>query len=312
MAPRGLDYLSQGRIMSQPLSSRQLKHGDTQAFVTADQADFRPAIAMASVVPPPKVIAHTNRLRRDDLSALDATTIAFERLGLVIAFEGQPRRSARISPCDPEHDAGWLRVEIPWRRASMTTAKSMAIAPPCNDGDPVLQRLSEALVAMECLMDTHSAVCVDALRFAVIARAFALRSDTRRLKFGERARVDQRASERPVRGLQKWRLKRVLDYIETHFCRKIVLADLAAAAGLSRMHFAAQFRAATGCKPHEYILRHRIQRSKDLLRDSGMPIVEIALTVGFQSQAHFTTTFRRFTGDTPTRWRDAAAAGYDL
>jgi len=161
------------------------------------------------------------------------------------------------------------------------------------------------------LKATDSALCVDALRFAVIARLLALRSEAQP-RFDERARVGQCTSERPVQGLQKWRLKRVLDYIETHFRKKIVLADLAAAAGLSRMHFAAQFRAATGCRPHEYILRHRIQRSKDLLRGCEMPIVEVALTVGFQSQAHFTTTFRRFAGDTPSRWRDAAAAGFDL
>jgi AraC-like DNA-binding protein len=34
-----------------------------------------------------------------------------------------------------------------------------------------------------------------------------------------------------------------------------------------------------------------------------MPIVEIALTVGFQTQAHFTTVFKRFIGCTPCRWR---------
>ena len=75
---------------------------------------------MASIAPLPKVIAPTTVSRRDDLSALDATTIAFERLGLVIAIEGQPRRSSSISPCNPARDTGWLRVEIPWQRAAMT------------------------------------------------------------------------------------------------------------------------------------------------------------------------------------------------
>ncbi|MDI3559232.1 helix-turn-helix transcriptional regulator [Bradyrhizobium sp. Arg816] len=282
--------------MSQPISSRQPKHGYTQATVAADETDFRSAITMASIAPLPKVIAPAIVSGRDDLSPLDATTIAFERLGLVIAIEGRPRRSSSISPCNPARD---------------TTPNSVTTAPICNDDDPVVQRLSEALVAVERLKATDSALCVDALRFAVIARLLALRSEAQP-KFDERARVGQCSSERPVQGLQRWRLKRVLDYIETHFRKKIVLADLAAAAGLSRMHFAAQFRAATGCRPHEYILRHRIQRSKDLLLDCEMPIVEIALTVGFQSQAHFTTTFRRFAGDTPSRWRDAAAAGVDL
>jgi AraC-like DNA-binding protein len=73
------------------------------------------------------------------------------------------------------------------------------------------------------------------------------------------------------------------------------------------MHFAAQFRAATGFRPHEYLLRRRIQRAEELLRLSTMTLVDIALTVGFQTQAHFTTVFKRFVGDTPYQWRNANA-----
>ena len=44
-------------------------------------------------------------------------------------------------------------------------------------------------------------------------------------------------------------------------------------------------------------------RAEELLRNTTTPIVEIALTVGFQTQAHFTTIFKRFVGSTPHRWR---------
>jgi AraC-like DNA-binding protein len=81
------------------------------------------------------------------------------------------------------------------------------------------------------------------------------------------------------------------------------LSDLAAFAGLSRMYFAAQFRAATGVRPHEYLLRRRVERAQDLLSTSGQALVEVALSVGFQTQAHFTTVFKRFVGQTPHRWR---------
>ena len=60
------------------------------------------------------------------------------------------------------------------------------------------------------------------------------------------------------------------------------------------MYFAAQFRAATGCRPHECILRKRIERAQQMLRDTAEPLVRIALTVGFQSHAHFSTVFKRF------------------
>ena len=69
------------------------------------------------------------------------------------------------------------------------------------------------------------------------------------------------------------------------------------------MHFAAQFRIATGFRPHEYLLRKRIERACDLLVTSDASLVDIALSVGFQTQAHFTTVFKRFMGETPHRWR---------
>jgi AraC-like DNA-binding protein len=73
------------------------------------------------------------------------------------------------------------------------------------------------------------------------------------------------------------------------------------------MHFAALFRVATGARPHEYVLRRRIERAQELLRDSSLTLVDVALSVGFQTQSHFTTVFKRFTGETPHRWRRSTA-----
>jgi transcriptional regulator GlxA family with amidase domain len=83
----------------------------------------------------------------------------------------------------------------------------------------------------------------------------------------------------------------------------ISLADIANAAGLSRMHFAAQFRVATGVRPHEYLLQRRIERAQQLLLNSRLPLVEIAFDVGFKTQAHFTTVFAQLVGETPKVWR---------
>jgi AraC-like DNA-binding protein len=108
--------------------------------------------------------------------------------------------------------------------------------------------------------------------------------------------------------LQKWRLRRVADYVDSHLSNKITLLDLAAVAGLSRMHFASQFRMATGLRPHEYLLRQRIRRADELPRYTALTIVEIAFSVGFQTQAHFTTVFKRIAGSTPAQWRNTHAA----
>ena len=103
--------------------------------------------------------------------------------------------------------------------------------------------------------------------------------------------------------LPRWRLQRVISYIQEHMSDAISLADMAAAAGISAMHFAAQFRAATGLRPHHYLLQCRIQQAKVLLMDTTRSLIDIALSVGFRTQAHFTTVFKNFEYTTPMQWR---------
>lgn len=109
-----------------------------------------------------------------------------------------------------------------------------------------------------------------------------------------------------VNALPKWRLRRVEQYIGDHFDRCISLSELANVAGLSRMHFAAQFRTATGYRPREYLLNHRVEHAKILLTTTARPLAEIALAVGFSTQAHFSTVFKRISGQSPARWRLAS------
>ena len=104
-------------------------------------------------------------------------------------------------------------------------------------------------------------------------------------------------------GLTGWQLRRIEDFVDAHMSEPITLQTLAGVLGLSRMHFAAQFRRATGLRPHEHLLQMRIDRAKQLLRDSSLPILEIASSVGFETQAHFSTVFKRLVDETPARWR---------
>ncbi|WPP03984.1 helix-turn-helix transcriptional regulator [Methylocella tundrae] len=69
------------------------------------------------------------------------------------------------------------------------------------------------------------------------------------------------------------------------------------------MHFAAQFRAATGVRPHEHLVRRRIAKAQIMLETTDVPIAGLALTIGFSSQAHFTVVFKRLSGLAPLRWR---------
>jgi AraC family transcriptional regulator len=112
-----------------------------------------------------------------------------------------------------------------------------------------------------------------------------------------------RLSRRTVAALQMWRLRRVQQYIDTHLDGSLSLSGLAAVAGLSPMHFAAQFRAATGCSPHEYILGRRIEIAKATLLNTDTSLAQVALSVGFHAQSHFSTVFKRLTGASPASWR---------
>jgi AraC family transcriptional regulator len=112
-------------------------------------------------------------------------------------------------------------------------------------------------------------------------------------------------SQTKINALAKWRLSRVEEYVKVNFRGPISLLDLANAAGLSRMHFAAQFRAATGYRPNEYLTHYRIENAKSSLSETASSIAEIALDAGYSSQAYFSTAFKRLTGQTPARWRSA-------
>jgi AraC family transcriptional regulator len=112
---------------------------------------------------------------------------------------------------------------------------------------------------------------------------------------------------RPVKarcgGLPKWRMQRLEQYLADNIDKRISLDDMAVTAGLSKMHFAAQFRAATGFRPHEYLLFKRIERAKAMLAAGQMSLVDVAFSTGFNAQAHFSTVFKRFTGKSPARWK---------
>ena len=81
------------------------------------------------------------------------------------------------------------------------------------------------------------------------------------------------------------------------------VSALADEARLSRYHFSRVFRAATGLPPHRHLTERRLERAKVPLRATEMPIIEIALDVGFSGQAHLTDCFHRVIGGKPGEFR---------
>ena len=99
--------------------------------------------------------------------------------------------------------------------------------------------------------------------------------------------------------LSKHQLKQVLDYMKQHLDRKLSLTELAMVVRLSSYHFAHLFKQSMGISPHQYHIKCRIERAKELLRRENIAIKDIAQIVGFSSQGHFTYHFKRLTGITP-------------
>lgn len=95
----------------------------------------------------------------------------------------------------------------------------------------------------------------------------------------------------------------VLDYIEAHLGDDISVTDLAREARLSPHHFSRAFKATVGVSPHQFVLQRRMEAAVKLVTLSSLPMSDIALSLGFSSQSHFTQAFRRYAGTTPAAAR---------
>jgi AraC-like DNA-binding protein len=104
-------------------------------------------------------------------------------------------------------------------------------------------------------------------------------------------------------GLPAVRLRRVLSYIDASLAEPLTVRSLACVAGMSPSHFTMLFKRSTGLSPYEVVQRRRISRAKELLHDPSHTIAAIGCQLGFSSQAHFTTVFRRRIGVTPSAYR---------
>jgi AraC family transcriptional regulator len=95
------------------------------------------------------------------------------------------------------------------------------------------------------------------------------------------------------------RLRQVKDFIEANLDQDLSLEVIAGVAGSSPSHFKVLFRRATGLPLHQYVIRRRVERARQLLERTEMPIDEIALEVGFAHQSHLARWTRRLLGATP-------------
>jgi len=103
------------------------------------------------------------------------------------------------------------------------------------------------------------------------------------------------------------RIGNVIGALEENYARQWRLAELQDIAHMSRSNLMRVFRKATGQTPVEYLIRLRIQRAMELLRNTDLTVTEIAMEVGFSDSNYFTRQFRKVQRQTPTGYRDSLA-----
>jgi transcriptional regulator GlxA family with amidase domain len=104
-------------------------------------------------------------------------------------------------------------------------------------------------------------------------------------------------------GLAPAAMRRVDEYMEAHLSENIELYMLSTIANLSIYHFAREFKRSTGVTPHNYLLRKRVERAKDMLARTDYSLTEVALAAGFSDQSHLSRHFRQMIGSTPRNFR---------
>lgn len=92
-------------------------------------------------------------------------------------------------------------------------------------------------------------------------------------------------------------------YVERHFAEKVTLDDLAREAAVSPSYLIRLFKRQLETTPHDYLLRYRISRAKELLAETTLTSAAIAERVGFTSESNFSYRFKQMTGQGPRAYR---------
>ena len=122
-----------------------------------------------------------------------------------------------------------------------------------------------------------------------------------------RPRQRQRA-ERPAGGLGSAARRRVLEFIDAHLDQSsLTLPRLALEARLSEFHFARMFRVSMGCSVHDWVAARRVERARALLRDTRLPLADVAAACGFAHASHLSRQVKAATGATPGMLRRSLA-----
>jgi AraC family transcriptional regulator len=111
-------------------------------------------------------------------------------------------------------------------------------------------------------------------------------------------------------GLAPWQKRRVSELLHENMHGRIRLSDIARECGLSVSHFARSFKTSFGTSTHQWLTHHRIENAKQLMSQTSLSLIDIAIQSGFNDQAAFTHRFNQLVGVSPGRWRRHYMTGH--
>jgi len=103
------------------------------------------------------------------------------------------------------------------------------------------------------------------------------------------------------------KMRRLTEFVEENLDRDLRLEMMAREVGVSPLYLPRVFKESIGQSPHRYVLARRVERARELLRDTELPIVDVALSCGFSSQSHLSNWFLRIVGVPPGAYRKQTA-----
>lgn len=103
--------------------------------------------------------------------------------------------------------------------------------------------------------------------------------------------------------LTRAQMNKVMAAVKANGDRRMTVAEMADAVGLSESWFATAFKQTTGKTPLQWQLGRRIEQAQTLLTETGLSLADVAAQLGFSDQAHLTKVFRQIVGETPAAWR---------
>jgi len=168
---------------------------------------------------------------------------------------------------------------------------SIELVPTFIQSDPLIYNLG---IALKSELEFDNLGCrsyVDSLATALAAHVVRKYS-TRQLKLPQYSG-----------GLSRYSLRQALNYINDNLHQDIKIANVSALLGMSPYYFCRLFTQSIGISPHQYLIQRRLERAKLLLKKTDLSITEITAEIGFSSQSHFITLFKKQLGTTPLQYR---------